>query len=101
MGQSAAYWLALRDYDAPATAAKLSLPLFIGQGERDYQVTSEDFAGWKKKLAGCKRVTFKSYPTLNHLFMEGKGKAKPQEYDRAGHVAEELVNDLAGWMKGG
>jgi dienelactone hydrolase len=99
LGAPAAYWLALREYDPAATAAKLKLPLLVLQGERDYQVTMADFAGWKKALAGRKDVRLKSYPKLNHLFMEGEGKAKPAEYQKAGHVSREVVDDVAAWVK--
>jgi dienelactone hydrolase len=93
------YWRYLRDYDAVATAAKLQMPVLILQGERDYQVTMDDFALWKKGLAGRPNVTLKSYPALNHLFMEGKGKGKPAEYDVPGHVAKEVVDDIAALIK--
>jgi dienelactone hydrolase len=99
LGIPAAYWLALREYDQKAVAAKLPMPLLVLQGERDYQVTMEDFAGWKKALAFRKGVTLKSYPRLNHLFMAGVGKSKPAEYARAGHVAGEVVDDVAAWVK--
>jgi dienelactone hydrolase len=100
LGLRARYWLALKAYDPPATAAKLKMPLLILQGERDYQVTlAGDFAGWKKALGKRKNVTLKSYPSLNHLFMEGKGKSRPEEYLKPGHVAKEVVNDIAEWVK--
>jgi dienelactone hydrolase len=99
LGAPAAYWLALREYDQAATAARLKLPMLLLQGERDYQVTMADFAGWKKALAGHKDVWLKSYPKLNHLFMEGEGKARPAEYDKAGHVSREVVDDVAAWVK--
>jgi dienelactone hydrolase len=99
LGIPAAYWLSLRRYDQKATAAKLAQALLILQGERDYQVTMEDFAGWKKALAGRKDVTLRSYPALNHLFQVGKGKATPEEYNRQGHVAAEVVEDVAAWVK--
>jgi dienelactone hydrolase len=95
----AAYWLALRAYNQTATASRLTLPMLIVQGERDYQVTMDDFNLWKKILADHRNVTFRSYPKLNHLFMEGEGKAKPEEYSKAGHMARELVDDLAAWIK--
>jgi dienelactone hydrolase len=100
LGAPAAYWKAMREYDQKATAARVKLPMLILQGERDYQVTMADFAGWKKALAGRKDVAFKSYATLNHLFMEGKGKSKPDEYFKAGHVAPEVIDDVAAWVKG-
>jgi fermentation-respiration switch protein FrsA (DUF1100 family) len=99
LGVPAPYWLALRAYDPTGTATKLKQPMFILQGERDYQVTMEDLAGWKKALSARKNVAFKSYPKLNHLFMEGEGRAKPAEYDKPGYVAKGVVDDLASWIK--
>jgi dienelactone hydrolase len=95
----AAYWLSLRGYDPAATAAKLKMPLFVLQGERDYQVTMDDFAGWKKALQGKPAAKLKSYPKLNHLFMAGEGKAKPEEYEKADNVAAEVIDDVAAWVK--
>ena len=57
----------------------------------------DDFNGWKKALSGRKGTTLKSYPKLNHLFVEGEGKAKPAEYEKEGHVAKEVVDDVAAW----
>jgi hypothetical protein len=31
--------------------------------------------------------------------MEGKGKSRPDEYDQPGHVAKEVVDDIAAWAK--
>ncbi|HYG61435.1 MAG TPA: alpha/beta fold hydrolase [Thermoanaerobaculia bacterium] len=98
MGIPASYWLDLRGYNPPAAAARLRQPLLILQGERDYQVTMDDFQAWKKGLAEKKNVTFKSYPNLNHLFMEGEGKATPSEYERPGHVAAVVIDDIAEWV---
>ncbi len=41
-GMPAAYWLDLRGYDPVATAARLTTPMLILQGGRDYQVTVAD-----------------------------------------------------------
>ena len=70
------------------------------QGERDYQVTTADFALWKKALAGKENAAFHSYPKLNHLFRPGEGKSRPAEYEPAGNVAEEVVRDVAAWVRG-
>jgi hypothetical protein len=59
----------------------------------------EDFDGWKKALADRKGATLKSYAKLNHLFAEGEGKAKPAEYQVEGHVAKEVVDDVAAWVQ--
>jgi dienelactone hydrolase len=93
------YWLALQGYNPPALAATLKARWLILQGERDYQVTMTDFANWKAALGGRPGVTLKSYPALNHLFQEGVGKSKPAEYTQPGHVAAEVVDDIAKWVK--
>ncbi|MBD2039612.1 hypothetical protein [Microcoleus sp. FACHB-672] len=73
--------------------------MLILQKERDYQVTMEDFQGWQQALSSRQNVTFKSYPQLNHLFIEGMGKSVPAEYQNAGYVAEPVINDIAEWIK--
>jgi dienelactone hydrolase len=98
-GAPAPYWLDLRKYDATGTAANLKQPMLILHGERDYQVTMADFDGWKKALADHKNVRLKSYPKLNHLFMDGDGKATPSEYEKAGHVAVDVIDETADWIK--
>ncbi|MGH9810826.1 MAG: alpha/beta hydrolase family protein, partial [Terriglobia bacterium] len=94
-----AYWLSLRAYDAPATAAKLKVPMLVLQGERDYQVSMKDFEGWKKALKGRDNVRFKSYPKLNHLFVEGEGKSQPREYGEPGHISGAVLDDIVAWIK--
>jgi dienelactone hydrolase len=100
LGGTGAYWLSLRDYRPAEAAGKLNCPILVLQGERDYQVTMADFANWKKALGGRKNVTLKSYPKLNHLFAEGEGKSRPEEYEKPGHVAAEVIDDITGWVKG-
>ena len=92
------YWLDLRGYSPAASAATLNRPMLILQGERDYQVTLDDYREWRAFLSGKKNVQFKTYPKLNHLFIPGEGKSTPTEYQTAGHVAEEVVNDIARWI---
>jgi fermentation-respiration switch protein FrsA (DUF1100 family) len=94
-----AYWLDLGGFDPSKVAATLSMPLFILQGERDYQVTMEDFGRWKAALQSKGNVTLKSYPNLNHLFVPGEGKSVPTEYERAGNVSVFVIDDIADWVK--
>ncbi len=96
---NASYWLDLRKYDPVKTADTLNKPMLILQGGRDYQVTMKDFEGWKKGLDDRANVTYKVYPDLNHLFMEGQGKSKPEEYMQEGHVAGKVILDIAEWIK--
>jgi dienelactone hydrolase len=98
LGVPAKYWLDLRGYDPAEEAKKVTQPMLILQGERDYQVTLVDFARWREALDNRDNVKLISYPDLNHLFMFGKGKSVPAEYFEPGHVAEVVIDDIAKWV---
>ena len=100
LGIPAAYWLDLRAYDPVATARALSIPMFISQGGRDYQVPPAELASWRTGLRDRAGVTVREYPSLNHLLLAGTGPSRPAEYAQPGHVAPELVADLAAWVNG-
>lgn len=93
------YFLDVRGYDPAAVAHSLSLGILVLQGERDYQVTMQDFRGWRATLAGKKNATLKAYPLLNHLFIRGEGPPSPAEYQVAGHVDEQVIADIAAWIQ--
>jgi len=99
-GIPASYWLDLKDY-RPAEAAKaIGKPLLILQGERDYQVTMEDFEQWKDALEDKDNVTFKSYEGLNHLMIYGTDTPGPQDYNTPGKVDDRVLEDIASWILG-
>jgi len=95
----AGYWLDLRGYQPAAQARAITQPLLILQGQRDYQVTMADFEGLKKELGDKPNVEFKLYPDLNHLFITGKEKCRPDEYLIPGHVAKEVIDDIIAWVQ--
>jgi dienelactone hydrolase len=101
LGVSPAYWLDLRGYHPEEIARGLQQPMLILQAEGDYQVTMEDFQIWKSALSGRSNVQFKSYAGLSHLFMpfEGGVKSTPAAYTVPGHVVEEVIQDIAEWVK--
>jgi dienelactone hydrolase len=95
-----AYWLYLRDYHPAEVAKTLAMPMLVLQGGRDYQVSpTKDFEGWKTALADKANAVLKLYPDLNHLMIAGQGPSTPTEYEIAGHVSEEVVKDIADWIK--
>jgi dienelactone hydrolase len=100
LGANFAYWRSLHSLEPTETAAKIKQPILILQGERDYQVSMTDFGVWKQAMANRKDVELTSYPKLNHLFVEGEGKSRPEEYAREGHVASYVIDDIAAWIKG-
>lgn len=98
LGAAASYWRSLRSVDPVTVVKGLKIPVLVLQGERDYQVTMKDFAGWKDALAGRANAVLRSFPRLNHLFVPGTGPSTPQEYDQPGHVAPEAVEAVAAWI---
>jgi len=98
LGMPAAYILDLKGYDPVAEAKGLAARLLIVQGERDFQVTAKDFDLWKSGLAGRKDATLRSFPSLNHLMVAGQGKGTEAEYRKPGHVAPEVVDEIAKWI---
>jgi len=98
LGMKVPYLLDLKGYDPAAVAKQQTVPLLILQGERDFQVTMKDFALWKAGLGARKDVVYHSYPALNHLFVAGEGKSTETEYRKPGHVAPEVIDDIAKWV---
>lgn len=94
LGQSAAYWQYLKNYNQLNEVKKIKAPMFFAQGGRDYQVTEKDFNLWKETLKNNKTAVFKLYPSLSHLFIAGSGKPSPKDYETKGKVDEQFLKDL-------
>ncbi len=100
LGAPVRYW---REVDAvrPVEAARrITTPLLILQGGRDYQVPPRELGVWRRELGGRPRTTLREFPALNHLFMAGTGPSTPEEYALEGHVDGEVIEAIAGWMRG-
>ena len=95
LGLPAAYWVDLKGYDPIALAKKIGVPMLVIHGERDPDVPMKDFEIWKAGVAGFKNSSAKSYPPLNHLLVAGEGKSTEAEYRKPGHVAPEVIDDIA------
>lgn len=100
LGSPKSYWVFSDAYRQVKVAEKLTLPILILQGERDYQVTMEDFEIWRTALSDRPNASLKSYPALNHLFHEGQGKATPSEYSgEKKNMPGYVFDDISGWIK--
>lgn len=96
----ASYWLSLRDYNAVTVAKTLPMPMLVLQGSGDYQVTpKDDFVHWQQAFAHSQRVRLKEYPGLGHLFMPAGQPPSPADYDKPGHVDEQVIRDIAAWVE--
>jgi dipeptidyl aminopeptidase/acylaminoacyl peptidase len=99
LGAPPGYWLDLRAYDPAQTARRLTRPMLILQGGRDYQVTMEDFHGWEAALSDRADVRMRVFPSRNHLFLAGDGTPTPAEYQSPGHVALEVIEEITAWIR--
>lgn len=99
LGLPASYWLDLRGYIPPLLAQTLDMPMLILQGERDYQVTMEDFNIWRSHLVSRTNAKLRSYPDLNHLFFAGVGPSSPDEYFTFGNVSLDVVTEIARFVR--
>lgn len=98
LGVGAAYWLDLAAHDPASLIAEETRPVLVLHADRDYQVTLDDFARWETALGDKESATLKRYPALDHLFIPGEGPSRPSDYQRPGHVAEEVVADIAAFV---
>ncbi|OGF64556.1 MAG: hypothetical protein A2Y62_06920 [Candidatus Fischerbacteria bacterium RBG_13_37_8] len=98
LGVPVKYWLDMRDYNPTVLIKKIDRPVLVLQGKRDYQVSMADLRNWRRALAGQEHSEIKVYANLNHLFIEGQGKSKPEEYRKAGNVAKVVIDDIAEWI---
>jgi alpha-beta hydrolase superfamily lysophospholipase len=95
-----AYWVSLRGGEQVTLARSLSMPMLLLQGESDFQVSPKlDFAHWEDMLAGRHDITFHAYPGLNHLFLPAGKSGSMADYLVPGHVAPDVVADVAAWIK--
>lgn len=96
MGLPAKYWISLKSLHQVDAVKECKKPMLVLQGDRDYQVTLDDFKLWRGSISNG---TFRNYSKLNHLFLEGEGKCKPSEYETPSHVAFYVIEDIASWIK--
>lgn len=95
LGLSKEYWLSLNNYKLIKEAKALTKPVLVLQGERDYQVTTDDYDIWFENFGKSRNWHFILYPDLNHLFMSGTGKSLPKEYMSPNFVSEQVINDIS------
>lgn len=97
-----AFWKGIANYDPVATLKDNSkTPFLILQGEKDYQITMEDFAIWKEEVGDKSNVQMQSFPGLTHLFTPTDAeRGSPQDYFAPNNVSEGVIDVIAEWVKG-
>ncbi|MDP8233148.1 MAG: DUF3887 domain-containing protein [Candidatus Zophobacter franzmannii] len=98
LGIPKAYWLWMNYYKQTEVLGKTDSPFMILQGEKDYQVTMEDFSIWESVAEGRPNIVTKSYPILDHLFMPCSGDSTPDSYLNPSFVSKKVIEDIAEWI---
>jgi dipeptidyl aminopeptidase/acylaminoacyl peptidase len=99
LGAYKAYWEDLAGYNPIEIAKKIEKPVFVFQGDRDYQVPVGEYNLIYEALSNRDNFMFKLYPGLNHLLMYGEEKSTPQEYYTKSTVHEPLLDDVIEFIK--
>lgn len=98
LGGPARYWIEIDGRSGAQVAAANGTPILVVQAGRDYQITMDCFAVWKKALDGKDFATLVVFDDLNHLLIKGEGPSTPGEYQAVGHVDERVVDKVADWI---
>lgn len=100
LGASPTYWRDFLSLDVAKDLASGTVPTLVLQGENDVQIdVAEDFGKLRAAVGDAKgRVTYRSFPGLNHLFMQVDGKSTGAEYGVPGRVSSEVADAIATWI---
>ena len=97
------YFKEMDSFKAEEYLRNCTKPVLVMQGDKDFQCKAEiDFAGYKKLLEGKENVTFRLYENLNHCFVPsifGTIAKARQEYNIEQHIGENVITDIANWIK--
>lgn len=102
-GTTLYYFKEMGEHAVSDYLAAMDKPMLIMQGEKDFQVKADvDFAAYQNLLKDNEKISFRLYEGLNHAFVPSVygliSKAK-QEYNVEQHISEEVIADIANWIK--
>ncbi|SOC25759.1 S-layer family protein [Ureibacillus xyleni] len=96
------WWYNLRDIEAPEVSKKQSVPLFVVQGGKDFQVPASHLELWKDALKERDNVSYKLYPNMHHFLADNpNATGSTADYMAPANVSEQLISDIGQWVKTG
>ena len=100
LGLPACYWQSIKEYCGMNFIDEVEMPILVLQGDADFQVfPDKDYVLWQETLEDRENVEFHLYEGLNHLMMKTQGKRDVSEYETAGHVDAQVIEDIAAFVK--
>jgi dienelactone hydrolase len=86
--------------DPAGQLKKVNVPALVLQGGKDAQVSSSaDFSILREIVANRPKSDAKLFPDLSHLFMAVQGQPGVYDAFKPGHVAPEVIDAIATWVK--
>lgn len=77
---------------------KITVPVFIANGDKDIQVPAVENIESFKKYLGTKDLTTKVYPDLNHMYQHCKTCTQNEAREIDEVFAEEVLEDISKWI---
>lgn len=101
-GTTLYYFKEMGEHPVEAYLQKLTKPILVMQGGKDFQVKADvDFAMYKELLADHPDAAFRLYESLNHCFVPsvfGRIDKVKQEYSVKQHIGDNVISDIADWI---
>ncbi|HVS73181.1 MAG TPA: alpha/beta fold hydrolase [Phycisphaerae bacterium] len=98
-GLPQSWWMSVHVYDQVTAAKALRVPMLIVQGGSDFQVSPRaNFIRWQQAFPDDRRVTFKEYPGLSHLFAPAGNPPTPDDYAKPSSMDAQVIRDIARWI---
>lgn len=99
MGAFKAYWVDLANYDAASMARQIEKPVYVFQGDRDYQVPLNEFEIINEAVKDMDNYTLQIWSGMNHLMMYGEGTPSPEEYFVKSEVYPPLLDYIIDFIR--
>ena len=77
---------------------KITIPVFIGNGDKDIQVPANENVNSFKKYLKTKDLTTKIYPGLNHMYQHCTACTQKEVKEIDEVFAPEVLDDIAKWI---
>lgn len=101
LGVPFSYWKKDYERNVENQFKTLQQPILVIQGEKDYQVTIEDFEIWKNwaQEISAENFSFLLIPQMNHILNITKNEySLPKEYLLKGVPAQSLSDEITQWI---
>ncbi|HBH12905.1 MAG TPA: hypothetical protein DDX29_07305 [Clostridiales bacterium] len=98
IGAYKTYWVDLANYDSVAMARQIEKPVYVFQGDRDYQVPVSEFEIINDAVNDKDNYTLQIWSDMNHLMFLGEGTPTPEEYFVKNEVYPPLLDYIINFI---